>query len=54
MTATRRTGVHVIAGPKDWQMLQQCRQRGEAINHNLQIIAHLWNLKTPNQLRVTS
>jgi hypothetical protein len=45
---------HVIARLKDWQILRQCRRRGEAINHSLQIIAGLWNLKTHNQLRVTS
>lgn len=45
---------HVIARLKDWQILRQCRRRGEAINHSLQIIAGLWNLKTPRQLRVNS
>ena len=43
---------HVIARLKDWQILRQCRRRGDAINHSLQIIAGLWNLKTHNQLRV--
>jgi DDE superfamily endonuclease len=45
---------HVIARLKDWQVLRQCRRRAEAINHSLQIIAGLWNLKTHKQLRVTS
>jgi hypothetical protein len=45
---------HVIARLKDWQTLRQCRRRGHAINHSLQAIAGLWNLKTHNQLRVTS
>jgi hypothetical protein len=45
---------HVITRLKDWLILRQCRRRGEAINHSLQIIAGLWNLKTDNQLRVTS
>jgi hypothetical protein len=45
---------HVIARLKDWQILRQCRRRGEAINHSLHIIAGLWNLKTRNQLRVNS
>jgi DDE superfamily endonuclease/Helix-turn-helix of DDE superfamily endonuclease len=45
---------HVIARLKDWQILRQCRRRGDAINHSLQIIAGLWNLKTHTQLRVTS
>ena len=45
---------HVIARLKDWQILRQCRRRGDAINHSLHIIAGLWNLKTHNQLRVTS
>ena len=45
---------HVIARLKDWQILRQCRRRGDAINHSLQIIAGLWNLKTHKQLRVNS
>ncbi|WP_179295719.1 transposase family protein [Mycobacterium avium] len=45
---------HVIARLKDWQILRQCRRRGQAINHSLQIIAGLWNLKTHSHLRVTS
>jgi DDE superfamily endonuclease len=38
---------HVIARLKDWQILRQCRRRGHAINHSLQIVAGLWNLKAP-------
>ena len=45
---------HVIARLKDWQILRQCRRRGDAINHSLQITAGLWNLKTRTQLRVIS
>lgn len=45
---------HVIARLKDWQILRQCRRRGNAINHSLQIVTGLWNLKTHNQLRVIS
>jgi DDE superfamily endonuclease len=45
---------HVIARLKDWQILRQCRRRGDAINHSLRVIAGLWNLKTHTQLRVTS
>jgi hypothetical protein len=45
---------HVIARLKDWQILRQCRRRGQAINHSLHITAGLWNLKTHNQLRVNS
>ncbi len=45
---------HVIARLKDWQILRQCRHRGHAINHSLHITAGLWNLKTDNQLRVSS
>jgi hypothetical protein len=37
---------HVIARIKDWQILRQCRRRGDAINHSLQIVAGLWNLKS--------
>ena len=43
---------HVTARLKDWQIPRQCRQRGQAINHSLQIMAGLWNLKTHKQLRV--
>ena len=32
---------HVIARLEDWQILRQCRRRGHAINHSLQIIAGL-------------
>lgn len=35
----------VITRFKDWQILQLCRCRGNAINHNVQIIACPWNLK---------
>jgi hypothetical protein len=45
---------HVIARLKDWQILRQCRHRGEAINLNLQIIPGLSNLKTHTKLRVNS
>jgi hypothetical protein len=45
---------HVLARLKDWQILRQCRRRGEAINHSLQIVAGLWNLKTHKQLRVNT
>jgi hypothetical protein len=45
---------HVIARIKDWQILRQCRPRGNAINHSLQIVAGLWNLKASSQLRVNS
>ena len=37
---------HVIARPKHWQILRQCRRPGDAINHSLQVIAGLCNLKT--------
>jgi hypothetical protein len=36
---------HVIARLKDWQILRQCRRRGDAINHSLHIITRLLNLK---------
>jgi hypothetical protein len=45
---------HVMARLKDWQLLRQCRLRGNAINHSLQIVAGLWNLRTHTKLRVTS
>jgi hypothetical protein len=51
---TRARVEHVIARLKDRQILRQCRRRGQAINHSPQIVAGLWNLKTPNQSRVNS
>jgi hypothetical protein len=51
---TRARVEHVIARLKDWQILRQCRRRGQAINHSLHIVAGLWNLKTRGQLRVNS
>ena len=45
---------HAIARLKDWQILRQCRRRGQSINHSLQIIAGLWNLKIRAPLRVNS
>jgi hypothetical protein len=45
---------HVIARLKDWQIRQQCRRRDDAINHSSHIIAGLWNLKTRNELRISS
>jgi hypothetical protein len=30
---------------KDWQILRQCRRRGNAINLAVQCVAYLWNLK---------
>lgn len=45
---------HTTARIKDWQILRQCRRRGEAINHSPHIIAGLWNLKCCGQIRVTS
>jgi hypothetical protein len=44
----------VIARLKDWQILRQCRRRADAIDHSLQIVAGLWNLKTRTRLRVKS
>jgi hypothetical protein len=45
---------HVIARLKDWQILRQCRRRGNAVNQAHRIIAGLWNLKAHKQLRVKS
>jgi len=55
--ARRRTTAHVeqvMARIKDSWMLRQCCRRGDAINHGLQVVAGLWNLKTHSQLRVNS
>lgn len=50
-----RAGVeHGIARIKGWQILRQCRRRGDAINHSLQIVTGLWNLKSSRQIRVNS
>src|SRR5882757_1825302 len=52
-----RTTAHVeqvMARIKDSWMLRQCCRRGDAINHGLQVVAGLWNLKTHSQLRVNS
>jgi hypothetical protein len=34
---------HVIARMKDWQILRQCRRKGNAINHALHAVAYLYN-----------
>ncbi|MGH3562910.1 MAG: transposase [Mycobacterium sp.] len=36
---------HVLARMKDWQMLRQCRRRGNAINLATRCVAFLWNLR---------
>jgi hypothetical protein len=36
---------HVLARMKDWQMLRQCRRRGNAIKVALCCVAYLWNLR---------
>jgi len=45
---------HVIAQLKDWQILRQCRRRGDAINHSLHINTRLWNLNNQARLRANS
>lgn len=45
---------NIIARIKDWQILRQCRRRDQAINHSVQIVAGLWNLKACGRLRVNS
>ena len=37
---------HTIARMKDWQMLCQCRRKGEAINHATTAVAYLLNTRT--------
>jgi hypothetical protein len=54
ITARRKSIGASSPGLKDWQILRQCRRRADAIDHSLQIIAGLWNLKTRTQLRVKS
>ena len=51
--STHRRVQHFIARLKDWRILRQCG-RSQAINHSIQIIAGLWNIKTHNQLRINS
>jgi hypothetical protein len=41
-------------GSKGRQIPRQCRRRGDAINHSLNISVGLWNLKTRNQIRGTT
>lgn len=36
---------HVLACMKDWQILRQCRRRGNAINLAARAVAYLWNTK---------
>ena len=36
---------HIPARMKDWQMLRQCRRRGNAINLAVRAVAYLWNTK---------
>lgn len=36
---------HVLAPIKDWQMLRQCRRRGNAINRAVRYVAFVWNLR---------
>lgn len=42
---------HVLARLKDWQILRQCRRKGDAINQITKAVAYLHNLK---QLRFIS
>ena len=53
-TRTRARVEHVIARIKDWQILRQCRRRGHATNHSLQIVTGLLNMKNHGELRVSS
>lgn len=48
----RATVEHVLARLKDWQILRQCRRKGDSLDRLLQIIAGLHNLR--QQLRVNS
>jgi hypothetical protein len=34
---------HILARMKDWQILRQCRRRGDAINPAARAVAYLWN-----------
>jgi hypothetical protein len=45
---------HLIAPLNHWQVPRQFRRRGRTINHSLQTIARLRNLKTHKQLRANS
>ncbi|WP_431196003.1 hypothetical protein [Mycobacterium camsae] len=36
---------HILARMKDWQILRQCRRRGNAINLAARAVAYLWNTK---------
>lgn len=36
---------NILARLKDWQILRQCRRRGNSINLAVRAVAYLWNLK---------
>jgi hypothetical protein len=36
---------HILARMKDWQILRQCRRRGNAINLATPAVDYLWNPK---------
>lgn len=36
---------HILARMKHWQILRQCRRRGNAINLAARALAYLWNTK---------
>ena len=36
---------HVIGGMKTWQILRQCRRRGDGIDLAARSVAVLWNLR---------
>lgn len=48
----RATVEHVIARLKDWQILRQCRRKGQSLDQLLKIVAGLHNLR--QQSRVNS
>lgn len=48
----RATVEHVLARLKDWQILRQCRRKGDSLDRLLHIVAGLHNLR--QQLRVNS
>jgi hypothetical protein len=41
----RARSEHVVARMKGWQILRQCRRRGNAINLAVRCVAYLWNLR---------
>ncbi|MDD4866272.1 MAG: hypothetical protein PHQ28_03840 [Mycobacterium sp.] len=55
MSGSRSPASNMFVGRvTDRQILRQCRRRGDAINHSLQIVVGPWNLKPSGRLPVNT